>query len=257
MKPLAPIHAPVTRRMKPSPSPFLAMVALPVSVLMASATVAPGQTAGSLSPAAPPAAKATQAAQKPKAAAAAVAKTDSEKAPVNNPSRYIGENDLAAYVNSVAAVLSIRSRATDPFGQYQDPDARPVIRTPIAKTTRRVAPAQTFPFSDIINRIKVNTVMPAEKKFLIGTRTFNQGERMNLTFRMKNIPVDIVSVSAGEIGFRNAETGENATLKMHLLPAGMTPGTGGIEAPGMIREQKNAPIDLDSAISTLDDESNR
>jgi hypothetical protein len=37
----------------------------------------------------------------------------------------------------------------------------------------------------------------------------------------------------------------------------MTPGTGGIEAPGMIREQKNAPIDLDSGISTSDDESNR
>jgi hypothetical protein len=257
MKPLKAIQATGARRMNPSPSPFRALAAVPALVMLASATAAQGQSVGSLQSTAPAAAQPAPAGQKPKTPATpSASKAAPEKAAVNNPSRYIGENDLAAYVNSVSAALAIRSRATDPFGQYQDPDARPVIRTPIAKTTRRVAPVQTFPFSEIINRIKVNTVMPAEKKFLIGTRTFNQGERMNLTFRMKNIPVEIVSVSAGEIGFRNAETGENATLKMHLLPAGMTPGTGRIEAPGMVRERKGDPIDLDSATSSEDAQNN-
>ena len=254
MKPLSLIQAQPARRRNPSPSPLLAMVVAPFSVMLAFHSGTLAQSVGSIPAVAPQAAKPATA---PQAAKKAAPTGNASPAATANPSRYIGENDLAAYVSSVSALLSIRNRATDPFGQYQDPDARPVIKTPIAKTTRRVAPTQTFPFSEIINRIKVNTVMPAENKFLIGTRTFRQGERMNLTFRMKNIPVDIVSVTASEIGFRNAETGENATLKMYLLPAGMTPGTGGIQAPGMIREQKNAPIDLDSAISTDGDESNR
>lgn len=165
------------------------------------------------------------------------------------PSRLVGPAALPTYIRDLSASLSINRRATDPFGKYQDPDARPVIKTQIAKTTRRAPQAQTFPFPDIINRIKVNTVMPGEKKFLIGTRTFRQGETMSLTFRMKNIPVEIVSVTSSAIGFRNIETGETATLKMYMLPAGMTPGTGGIHAPGMIREQKNAPVDLDSPLS--------
>lgn len=173
------------------------------------------------------------------------------------PSRLVGPAALPAYVRDLSASLSINRRATDPFGKYQDPDARPVIKTQIAKTTRRAPQAQTFPFSDIINRIKVNTVMPGEKKFLIGTRTFRQGETMSLTFRMKNIPVEIVSVTSSAIGFRNVETGETATLKMYMLPAGMTPGTNGIHAPGMIREQKNAPVDLDSPLSPDEAANNR
>ena len=257
MKSLEPIHARDARRRNPSPSSLSAMVSLPLALFLVSATSVSAQSAGSLSPAAPAkAAPDAKASGKSAPGKPAAGKTPAANITAN-PSRFIGENDLAAYVNSVAASLSIRSRATDPFGQYQDPDARPIIRTPVVKDNRPRPAAQVIPFAEVIDRIKVNTVMPAEDKFLIGTRTFKKGERMNLTFRMKNIPVDIVSVTAGEIGFRNAETGEQAPLKMHLLPAGMTPGTGGIHAPGMIREQKNAPIDLDSAISTPDDESNR
>jgi hypothetical protein len=250
MKPLKPIHA--RSACRSNPSPFPTATVLMMAVVLSSAQAARAQSAGSLSPAAP--AKAAKPAPAAKQAPAAKPPATNVTA---NPSRFIGESDLDAYVKSMADILTIRSRATDPFGQFQDPDARPIIRTPVAKDNRPRPTSQIIPFAEVIGRIKVNTVMPAEDKFLIGTRIFRKGERMNLTFRMKNIPVDIISVTAGEIGFRNSETGEKATLKMHLLPAGMTPGTNGIHAPGMIREQKNAPIDLDSAISTLEDESNR
>ncbi len=244
--------------MIPSPPPFVALALLPVAALLAASAGAAAQSVGDLSPSPAPAAEAPAAASaKPERADAPAANSAPDTAAIGTPSRYIGENDLAAYVKSVSSILSIRNRTTDPFGQYQDPDARPIIKTPVAKSTRRMAPAQSFPFSEIINRIKVNTVMPAEDKFLIGTRTFRAGETMNLTFRMKNIPVEITSVSAREIEFRNIESGEKASLRMFLLPAGMTPGSGGIQAPGMVREQRNAPVDLDSIAFPEDEETNR
>lgn len=190
----------------------------------------------------------------PKAAAPAPNST----APVSiTPSRYVGEADMEAYLQSLSAVFSMRERATDPFGQLQDPDAKPVVKTTVAKATRRPTPVQSFPFSDIINMIKINTVMPKEKQFLVGTRSFREGGRMALTFRMKNIAVEILSVTARQIDFRNLESGETASLKINLLPVGMTPGTSGITAPGMVKDQQNAPIELDSIISPEDPEQNR
>ncbi len=173
------------------------------------------------------------------------------------PSRYVGEADMQAYLQSQSTVFSMRERATDPFGQLQDPDAKPVIKTTVAKATRRIAPAQSFPFSDIINMIKINTVMTKEKQFLVGTRSFREGGRMSLSFRTKTINVEILTVSARQIDFRNLESGETAALKINLLPVGMTPGTSGITAPGMVRDQQNAPIELESNISPEDTELNR
>lgn len=173
-------------------------------------------------------------------------------AAVSTPSRYIGVADLEPYVAAVSEVLTIRTRNTDPFGQLQDPDAKPIIKTSVAKTTKRIAPVQSFPFSDIINRIKINTVMPKEKKFLVGTRSFIEGGHMNLAFRTKSISVSIVSVTANQIDLKNLETGETASIKINLLPVGMTPGNHGISAPGMVKDQPNAPIDIDSPDATAD-----
>lgn len=164
---------------------------------------------------------------------------------------------MDAYLAEVSAAFSIRTRTTDPFGQLQDPDAKPIIKPTVAKATRRAPVPQAFPFQDIINMIRVNTVMPKDKRFLIGTRSFRQGERMALNFRMKNLQVEILAVSARRILFRNVESGETASLQMELLPVGMVPGNSGIAAPGMIREQANTPIDLDSAMPAEEPEPNR
>jgi hypothetical protein len=169
-----------------------------------------------------------------------------EAGPVNStPSRFVSESDLDAYVQSFSAIFSIRDRATDPFGQMQDPDAKPVIKPTAAKTSRRVAQIQITPFSDIIRMIRVTTIMPLEKRFLIGTRSIKEGQRLLINFHTKNISVEVVAVTSRSIEFRNLESGESASLALDLLPAGMTLGTKGITTPGMTPDLPNAPIDLD------------
>lgn len=172
--------------------------------------------------------------------------TKTEPGPVSNvPSRYVGEADLEAYVASLTAIFSMRQRETDPFGQLQDPNAKPLIKTPVATTSRRVVPIQATPFADIIRLIKVTTIMPGERRFLVGTRSIKEGDRIPLVFRGKTISVEVVSVRSHQIDMRNLDNGETASLKMSLLPVGMTPGTRGISAPGMVPDRPNAPIDLD------------
>ena len=161
------------------------------------------------------------------------------------PSRFVGDADLDAYVADRCSVFSMRERVTDPFGQLQDPDAKPVIKTPAAKTTRRAPPVQATPFSDIIRLIKVTTVMPKEKCFLIGTRTIRQGNRLTLAHRGKNIRVEVISVNSQQIVFSNLDNSETASLKLNALPDGVTHGTRGITVRGMVPDRPDSPIDLD------------
>ena len=170
-----------------------------------------------------------------------------ETAPVNaTPSRYVSEADLDAYVQSISSIFSIKKRVTDPFGQMQDPDAKPVFKPTLAKTTRRVTQIQATPFSEIIRMIRVTTVMPLEKCFLIGTRSIKEGQRFIINFHAKNINIEVVSVTSQAIELRNLESGESSALMLNLLPAGMTPGTKGITAPGMVPDLPNAVIELDA-----------
>ena len=186
----------------------------------------------------------------PKAAAiknsASPASEAKEAGPVAaGPSRYVGEADLAAYVESLSAVFSMRNRETDPFGQLQDPDAKPIVKPTIAKKTRRAAPAQITPFAEIISRIKVTTIMPGEHRFLVDNRSFRQGDRFPVNFRGRSLNVEISSVTSRQIDFLSLESGETASLKLTLLPVGMTPGNGKITAPGMVREQANSPLEIE------------
>jgi hypothetical protein len=161
------------------------------------------------------------------------------------PSRYVSEEELPAYLEAFTTVFTIQKRATDPFGQLQDPNAKPVVKPSVAKNSRRVAPIQATPLSEIVRLIKVTTIMPSERKFLIGTRSIKQGDHLPLSFRGKNINVEVSSVSSQRIEFRNLENGETAALPLSLMPVGMTPGNRGISAPGMTPDRPNAPIDLD------------
>lgn len=161
------------------------------------------------------------------------------------PSRFVGEADFEPYISSLAGQLSMKVRATDPFGQLQDPNAKPVIKSSVAKNTKRQVQVQATPFPEIIKRITVNTIMPRDRKFLIGPRTYKQGGTLSIIHRGKTILAQITDVSARQIDFRNSETGETATLKIEALPVGMTPGTQGIVAPGMSPDAVDAPVNLD------------
>lgn len=173
--------------------------------------------------------------------------TDPNKTETGNitPSRFVAAKDLSDYVTARSSVFSMRDRATDPFGQLQDPNAVRVIKTTVAKPTRRIAPLQVTPFSDIIKLIKITTVMPKEKRFLVGIRSFKQGDRIPLAFRGKNISVEISSVTSTQIEFHNLENNETASIKLNRIPDGVTPGTFGSTPPGMVKDLPEATLELD------------
>ena len=170
-----------------------------------------------------------------------------EAGPVSTtPSRQVGTAELEAYVASISSVFLTSGRATDPFGQLQDPDAKPIIKAPVAGAVKRAAPIQATPFADIVGMIVVTTIMPGEKRFLVGTRSIKQGDQLPLTFRGRPIRVQVTEVTSQQIGFRNLDSGETASRKLDMLPVGMTPGNKGITAPGMIPDSPNAPIEIEA-----------
>ncbi len=175
------------------------------------------------------------------------AKTTEAAPALNTPSRLINAESLDAYVTALTASFSIQSRETDPFGLPQDPNAKPVIQSPITKATHHAPQLQVTPLADIIRLIVVTTIMPGEKRFLVGTRSIAQGQQISLTFRSKQIRVQVTEVTSQQITFRNLDTGETASRKLDMLPAGMTPGSHGITAPGMILDRPNAPIELETS----------
>ena len=162
------------------------------------------------------------------------------------PSRNVGASDMQSYVESIASIFQIRERERDSFGQSQDPDAKPVIKVAPEQKPKRPQPVLAVQFAEIIQKIVVTTIMPGEQRFLIGTRSVKRGDHLPLSFRGKQIRVQVTEVTAQQIGFRNLDTGEAAFRKLDMLPAGMTPGINGITAPGMIADRVNAPIELES-----------
>lgn len=187
-----------------------------------------------------------------------VAQPKNEVNPVSTtPSRYVSATELGAYVESISSVFSMKKRGADPFGQMQDPDAKPPPKPTTLKNPRPITKIQATPFADIIRLIKVTTIMPSEKRFLIGTRSIGQGQRFPITYRSKTINLEVVSVSSRQITFRNIESGESASIDLNLLPKGMASGSGVVTAPGMVRDVPNVPLSLDGGAMPFDNLQNR
>jgi len=168
-------------------------------------------------------------------------------------SRFVAEKDLDAYVDSTSAMFSMRDRATDPFGQPQDPNAKPVVKAAAPKAQRRIVQVQATPFSEIVASIKVTTIKPREKSFLYEGTSYKPGDHIdNLTFHGKSIRLEIVAVNSQQIVFRNLDNNETASVKSPELPHGMTRGTHGINALGMTTTRTKAPVELDPTYSPND-----
>lgn len=206
----------------------LSSIFLPTLVILSSAAA----NSSPLAPAAPPA---------PVAAAAAAAKANAP-----TPSRY-ASMDLKAYVEALAKQLAMCDRATDPFGQLQDPNAKPVIKPTATKAPRRFTPEPPASLSDIVGRIEITTIMPRDKRFLVGSRSFGQGDRIPLNFRNKQIHTEVTEVNSRKIVFRNVDTGELGVRLLNLLPQGMTPGTRNLGTPGMVPASPNSALEIEAA----------
>ena len=165
------------------------------------------------------------------------------------PSRFAGK-DTATYTAARAAVFSMRTRATDPFGLNQDPNVKPVVRKIETRLpTKRQAALPPTHLSDIVKLIRVTTIMPGEKQFLVGVRSFSEFEEFPLVFRGKKMRMKILEVSAQKILFQNLDNGEKAALMTEMLPAGMIAGGDRMQPPGLVSPLDNLPLELGSGRS--------
>jgi len=212
--------------------------------------------AAAAAPATPDAPESQAAATSP--AAAAAKQEAPAPAAAAGPSRYAGTGpELAAYVERFAKSMSIRSRTTDPFGRYQDPEFKapePKIINSNKKAIPRAAPP--MPFSDVVASIQVNMVIPSQRRFLVstpaGARSLQQGNVFPIQLpNGKRVRVQVKSVTATEIRFLNLDTGEDGVVKPDVMPAGMQRGTGGITAPGMQPSGADAPLEIQATVPPI------
>ena len=168
------------------------------------------------------------------APAAALAAPHTANAPV--PSRFVGP-DLKSYVEAIASQFAMRERTSDPFGQQQDPNARPVVKPIDSKTIRRTTIEPSTSLSDIVARIEITTIMLKDKRFLVGI--------LPLNFRNKPIRTQVTEISSKKIVFRNLDTGELGVRQLNILPSGMTQGTHSITASSMVHSNPSSALEID------------
>lgn len=174
--------------------------------------------------------------------------TEKVKVPVAatdlGPSRLAGE-DIQPYVQALSLRFSIRQRATDPFGRYQDPDFVAPKPAPLAQKsgTQKYTPAPPTAFSDIIAGIKVT--LANNQQFIIEGRDRPCKTKEILQLALLNgkvVNVQVMGVSNTRIDFRNLDTGETAILRLAMTPPGMTKGGGAMTPPGVQPTGGDAPI---------------
>lgn len=173
-----------------------------------------------------------------------VAVIEDESPEDSRASRFVSAEQRPEYIKEQASSLAMKDRKFDPFGQVQDPTAKPAVVKPTI-TNRRPTSFKPTAFSDIISRIQVNTIRPSENMFLVGTRPFKLGDNFPLSYRGKKIDVKVVGVSAKQIDFEKLDTGEIASVKLRVLPPGMSSGNDGVSAPGMVVDDSAAPLTVD------------
>ncbi|MEP4078732.1 hypothetical protein [Haloferula sp.] len=159
-----------------------------------------------------------------------------------SPSRYAGL-DLENYVRALSSSFSMRRRDTDPFARHQDPNFKAAQPVQFKRKVKKFKKEPVTPFSDIIARINVTAVMPAQQSFLVGERNFSTGDRIKLDVgKEKDISVHVVAIAANSVNFRHGVTGETASLSIKLMPDGMSRGKA-VHPPGMVPENSDAPLD--------------
>ncbi len=145
----------------------------------------------------------------------------------------------------------MKTRATDPFGLYQDPEAQRVVKQQAVadQPSKRQAAIPPTPLSEIIKFIRITTVMPSLKSFLVGTRSFTEGEEFPLVYQGKSMKMKVMTVSSKKILFRNLDNSEEAVLEMDMLPPGMIAGSDKIKPAGMASPADNLPLNLGAPIN--------
>ncbi|MEM1085049.1 MAG: hypothetical protein AAGI48_13135 [Verrucomicrobiota bacterium] len=167
---------------------------------------------------------------------------ETQSALVASPSRYAGL-DVDQYVQALSTSFSMRNRDIDPFARHQDPNFRPIQPVIAKKKIKKFKKEPVTPFSDIVARVNITAVMPAEQTFLVGGRSFNLGDRINLDVgKEKLLSIHVVGIQKNSVTFRHGVTGETADRILNIMPEGMRRGTN-LLPPGLESLNNDAPID--------------
>ncbi|MFK7851105.1 MAG: hypothetical protein AB8D78_09020 [Akkermansiaceae bacterium] len=168
-----------------------------------------------------------------------------------DPSRFTGKK-IEPYVLERAAVFSMRNRAEDPFMLTQDTTVKPQEKkiAPRKPRNRRAALPPT-PLAEIVSLIRVTTIMPSEKKFLVGMRSFKESDEFSLKYKGKTMQMKVMEVTARKIIFQDLAKKESATLEMKMLPPGMIAGGDKIQPPGLVSQDSTLPLLLGGGDTTF------
>ena len=164
----------------------------------------------------------------------------------SKPSRFAVRN-VDLYADAHIANFYIANKKMDAFGLYQDPNVKPVIKN--TPTTIKKGPSHIAakPLGEIVQGIKVSTIMIKEKKFLVGVRSFKETEEFSISYdegRIKRLKV--IKVDPAEITFKDLDSNEEAKLKIDVLPPGMSSGDNTIKPAGMISPAGDQPLILET-----------
>ncbi|MES2983408.1 MAG: hypothetical protein V4727_13940 [Verrucomicrobiota bacterium] len=163
----------------------------------------------------------------------------------SKPSRFaVGSVEL--YTAARIANFSMKSRATDPFGLFQDPDIKPVSKPTSSGITKQQPKGNIAraPLEEIVKKMKVTTIMIKEKSFLSEGQVFKESGVVTLDYQDRTNRLKVMKVEATQILFKDMDTGEEATLKTDVLPAGMNAGGEQIKPAGLVDPNENQPLKL-------------
>lgn len=167
-----------------------------------------------------------------------------ETSPINAvESRLVSDAELQDYLQRVASSLPMAVRERDPFGTYQDPEAAKAA-IPVAREITPTHRAAT-PLEDIINAISIGAIMPAEKRFLVGSRIIQLNQEFSVTYSGRPYRLRAEEIGSRRILFRNIENNDTASRDFNTMPSGMRRGGAATGVPGMSSASPDAPIQLD------------
>mgnify|MGYP001814717330 CR=1 FL=1 len=148
-------------------------------------------------------------------------------------------DEKLAWIADMRTKLPITSREIGPFGMAQDPDAAVVKPQQLKR--------KTGAFLNAIAAIKVNAVMPSDRKFVIGAREVEVGDAFPVISGQRQFNIKIIAVKSDYITFKNVDTDEYVKRNLNTLPQGITRNTRIDSVPGVVAASKKdiTPLNLD------------
>ncbi len=161
----------------------------------------------------------------------------------SRPSRF-AINNIKLYTVARIADLSMKDRATDPFGLFQDTELKPKPERP---TTNNPGGDKipTASLQDIVNQIEVSTIMVREKSFLSQRQVFEESMEFTIGTGDRTKRLKVLKVEETKIVFKDLDSEEEATLKMKALPPGVFVGGGRLTPDGMASPTKIPHIHIE------------